>query len=212
MLNESPPRTAIRFQVCALLVVVGVAVWQAPNGNWDLGLFGILLLFALISHFTAVETSSRLKISGSFLALVLAMAFLYGTPPALMGAITICASWVTRRIPFHYFLNNLLTFTTFPLIGGIAVRYFEKTAGIVPSDSAFYLLVFSVFVLSLTLNFAMIAGYSSYVEAESFWRKARTALLPFLSSEFAAALLAVGVAYLYVQVGIAGSCCSASWC
>jgi putative nucleotidyltransferase with HDIG domain len=204
MLSESPPRTAIRFQVCALLVVVGVAVWQAPNGNWDLGLFGILLLFALISHFTAVETSSRLKISGSFLALVLAMAFLYGTPAALMGAITICASWVTRRIPFHYFLNNLLTFTTFPLIGGIAVRYFEKTAGIVPSDSAFYLLVFSVFVLSLTLNFAMIAGYSSYVEAESFWRKARTALLPFLSSEFAAALLAVGVAYLYVQVGIEG--------
>jgi putative nucleotidyltransferase with HDIG domain len=204
MRKDRPSRFVLGLQVAALIAVAGVAVWQAPNGNWDMGLFGMLLLFALISHFTAVETPSRLKISGSFLALVLAMAFLYGSPAALMGAITICASWIRGRVPLHYFLNNLLTFTTFPLIGGLAVHAIVGSSGVQPSDTGFYLLVFGIFVGALIVNFTMIAGYSAYAEGESFWRKARTALLPFLPSEFAAALMAVGVAYLYHQVGLAG--------
>jgi putative nucleotidyltransferase with HDIG domain len=204
MHKARPSKTVSTIQVVALLGVTAVAVWQAPNGNWDLGLFAMLLLFALISHFTAVETSSRLKISGSFLALVLAMAFLYGTPAALMGAITICVSWVRGRVPLHYFLNNLLTFMTFPLLGGIAVHQIVSSSGIQPSASGFYLLVFGTFVAALVVNFTMIAGYGAYVEADSFWRKARTALLPFVPSEFAAGLMAVGVAYLYYNVGLAG--------
>jgi putative nucleotidyltransferase with HDIG domain len=204
MRKDRPSRFVLGLQIAALIAVAGVAVWQAPNGNWDMGLFAMLLLFALISHFTAVETPSRLKISGSFLALVLAMAFLYGSPAALMGATTICVSWIRGRVPLHYFLNNLLTFTTFPLIGGIAVHAIESSSGVQPSDTGFYLLVFGIFVGALIVNFTMIAGYSAYVEGESFWRKARSALLPFLPSEFAAALMAVGVAYLYHQVGLAG--------
>ena len=50
----------------------------------------------------------------------------------------------------------------------------------------------------------MIAAYSCYLERSSFLDKVRVALLPLLPSELMAALMAVGVAYLYVQVGIAG--------
>jgi putative nucleotidyltransferase with HDIG domain len=50
----------------------------------------------------------------------------------------------------------------------------------------------------------MIASYSCYLDRSSFFSKVRTALIPLLPSELAAALMAVGVAYLYVQLGLGG--------
>ena len=44
----------------------------------------------------------------------------------------------------------------------------------------------------------MIATYACYLERSSFVEKVRTALIPLLPSELAAALMAVGVAFLYV--------------
>jgi putative nucleotidyltransferase with HDIG domain len=68
----------------------------------------------------------------------------------------------------------------------------------------FYVLVFATFLLALALNFSMIAADACYVWRTSFWGRVRTALIPLLPSELAAALMAVGVAYFYVQIGIAG--------
>jgi putative nucleotidyltransferase with HDIG domain len=50
----------------------------------------------------------------------------------------------------------------------------------------------------------MIASYTSYLDRSPFFGKVRAALIPLLPSELAAALMACGVAYLYVQVGLAG--------
>jgi putative nucleotidyltransferase with HDIG domain len=49
----------------------------------------------------------------------------------------------------------------------------------------------------------MIAGYSCYVERAPLLPKARRILPPVLPSELSAALLAVGIAYLYHRIGIA---------
>ncbi len=66
------------------------------------------------------------------------------------------------------------------------------------------MLVFATFLLALAINFSMIAAYACYLERSSFIDKVRTALIPLLPSELAAALMAVGVAFLYVQIGLAG--------
>ena len=76
--------------------------------------------------------------------------------------------------------------------------------GISNSEPAFYALIFAVFLLALAINFTMIASYSCYLDRSSFFLKVRTALIPLLPSELAAALMACGVAYLYVEVGLAG--------
>ena len=68
-------------------------------------------------------------------------------------------------------------------------------------DALFYLFVFGLFVVALAIDFILIAGYFSYVEGTSLWARARRALAPLLPSELASALLAVGVAYLYVELG-----------
>jgi putative nucleotidyltransferase with HDIG domain len=59
-------------------------------------------------------------------------------------------------------------------------------------------------VLALAVNFAIVAGYTSYEERSSFATKVRRGLLPVLPSELASALLTLGVAFAYVEVGTEG--------
>ncbi|HWN72291.1 MAG TPA: HD-GYP domain-containing protein [Solirubrobacterales bacterium] len=190
--------------VVGLLLAVGLALWRAEVANWDLPLFCILLGFSVFSDLTAISTTSKVKISGSFLALVLAMVFLGGTPAAVIGVLTILAGWFRWRDEGHFLLNNILTYATFPLVSGIAFHEIVDSGHVSQSDAAFYALIFAVFLLALAINFTMIASYSCYLDRSSFFAKVRTALFPLLPSELAAALMAVGVAYLYVQLGLAG--------
>ena len=96
-------------------------IWRGTDCNWDLALFAVLLAFSIFSDLTAVATESKVKVSGSFLALVVAMVFLGGTPAALIGVVAIldrlAAAGATRS---HYLLDNVLTYAIFPLVGGIA--------------------------------------------------------------------------------------------
>src|SRR6185312_8331010 len=58
-----------------------------------------------------------------------------------------------------------------------------------------------LFQIALAINFVMIAGYSAYIERATFKTKLRV-LPPVLPSEFASAMLAVAVAFIYHQIGI----------
>ena len=185
--------------------MVALAIWKAPEANWDLPLFAILLGFSIFSDLTAVDTQSRMRISGSFLALILAMVFLGGTPAALIGVISILIGWVRGREDGHYLLNNTLTYATFPLLTGVAFHGIvdrradqrRPSPGSTASSSG------SSWSRWRSTSL-MIASYACYLERSRFFDKVREALVPLLPSELAAALMAVGVAFIYNQIGIAG--------
>jgi putative nucleotidyltransferase with HDIG domain len=204
MENERPTRLNHALLSAALVAMVGIAIWQAPSANWDLSLFGILLGFSVFSDVMSIETESRLKISGNFLALVLAMVFLGGTPAAVIGIISILAGWLRWRESPHDLLVNSLTYLTFPLVVGIGFHEVLEATKITSAEPAFYVLVFGVFLAALAMNFAMVALDACYLERSSFVAKVRTALIPLLPSELAAALMAVGVAFIYNEIGLAG--------
>lgn len=197
-----PTRLAIAVMVCGLALTAVAAVLEAPQCNWDLGFFAVLLSFSVFSDLTAVPADSKVKVSGSFLALVVAMVFLGGTPAALIGVATILTGWLRWRDAWHYLLDNLLTYALFPLVGGIAFHQGITALGLTAADPTFYLCVFALFQLALALNFMMIASYGCYIERSSFSTKLRV-LPPVLPSEFASAMLAVAVAYIYHEIGIA---------
>ena len=203
MADKKSTRLAIGPMVLALVAVTAVAVWRAPECDWDLPLFTVLLAFSIFSYLTAVEAESKIKVSGAFLAIVLAMVFLGGTPAALIGVATTLVGWGARwRDEWHWLLNNVLTYAAFPLIAGIAFREVVTMGGVTPSDPVFYIAIFVLFQFALALNFVMTAGYRSYVERTSF--KSKLSLLPpVLPSEFASAMLAVAVAFIYHLIGIA---------
>jgi putative nucleotidyltransferase with HDIG domain len=202
MYDDRPTPRAIALQVGALLLVVAIAVYEAPQGNWDLGLLLVLFAFAAFSDLTAITTNAQLKISGSFLALVLAMVFLGGPPAALVGVLTILVGWLRWRDEPHDLLNNLVTYATFPLLGGLAFTTIADRADVQSSEPVFYVMVFVLFQVVLALNFVMTAGYGCYLERVPFREKLRV-LPPVLPSEFASAMLALAVAFIYHVIGIA---------
>jgi len=204
MENTRPTRLSTVLVAIGVVAVVAAAVWQAPNADWNLALFGILLGFSAFSDVMSIETESHLKISGNFLALVLAMVLLGGTPAALIGLISILAGWVRFREGLHDLLVNALTFMAFPLVVGVSFHELLDSTGVIPSDPAFYVLVFGAFVAALAINFSMIGAYTYYLERSPFIEKLRTVLIPLLPSELAAALMAVGVAFIYYEIGLAG--------
>src|SRR3954452_9569055 len=79
----------------ALAAASALAVTTAGAANWNLPLLASLFAFAVISDLWAIDTRAnpseqhRMLMSGSFLALVLAMLLLVGAPAALIGVGTI---------------------------------------------------------------------------------------------------------------------------
>ena len=201
MPEKQPSRLVMAAEVAGLISAAVIAVAAAPSANWDLSLMGVLMAFSLFSDLTAVSTP-RVKISGSFLSLVLAMVFLGGPPAALIGVVTISIGWLRWHDAPHDLFLNLFTYAAFPLIGGIAFHEVISSAGISESSPAFYALVFGLFQFSLALNFLMISGLDSLAEHTSFKAKFKV-LPPVLPSELASGMMAVGVAFIYEEVGIA---------
>jgi putative nucleotidyltransferase with HDIG domain len=198
-----PSRFVVTAELIGLGGAVALAILLAGDSNWNLALMLTLLAFSVVSDLRAAETGGQIKISGSFLALVLAMVFLGGSAAALIGVVTIAVGWLRWRDAAQNFLINVVTYAWFPLIGGLAFGAMRDASGLDPNDGFFYLLVLSVFVMALAINFTMIASWTCHMERNPFFAHVRKSLLPVLSSELAAATMAVGIAYLYQRVGLA---------
>lgn len=198
-----PGRTVNAVMALLLAAAGAVAIATAGSANWDLPLFVSLLAFAVVSDLLAIDTTAnpsanhRLLMSGSFIALVLAMVLLGGAPAALIGVATMAVGhlrWHERR---DLFLNNLVAYAWFPLMGGLL---FEATAP--PSDDPlYYALVAGVFFFALAVNFLAIAGYNCYLDGTSLREKAERALAPVIGWDMVAAALAVSMVYAYTELG-----------
>jgi putative nucleotidyltransferase with HDIG domain len=203
-MTERPTRLAIVIQLIALGVVAVVAVLRAGDGDWNLPLLGTLLVLGVASDLLRVEVRAyRIFVSASFLAIVLAAVLSGVTQAILIGLLTILASWARERYQRDYLLINLVTYGVFPLVAGLVFEAVSNANSIERGSDGFYLLVFAIFVISLAIDFVLIAGYSCYVERSRFSTKVRRALVPLLPSELASALLTVAVALAYVELGIA---------
>src|SRR5687768_7354148 len=128
----------------AVLLAVAVVVaaltssvddWQPP---W---LVAILLALALITDRFAVSHHGQ-RISGSFLALVLAMALLGPAPAAAIGVTAVLVDHLRARNPLPRLITNLATFATFPLVGGLLFEWAEPS--IDREGAGFPLLVLAV--------------------------------------------------------------------
>jgi putative nucleotidyltransferase with HDIG domain len=202
--KNRPTPLVTGIQAGGLLAALAAGLLTAGTANWDLPLFGILLIFSVFSDVTVIETKSRVKLSGSFLSIVLAMVLLGGPPAAVIGVATIAiGTFVNQRGAFHFLLNNLVTYAVFPLVGGLLFHAIITGFEITDSDAWYYVLIVALFQVALAINFVMAAGYRSYIERTPFSDTLKV-LPPVLPSEFASAILAVAVAFIYNRIGLAG--------
>src|SRR3954452_15116628 len=197
-----PTATAIWINAAILACAVVAAIFSSADANWDLPTLALLLAFAIASDLMAASIrAAKMKVSGSFLAIVVAMVLLGGSPAALVGVVMILAGWAKWRERGHYLLANLATFSLFPLVGGLFFVFLRDHYELAPKDTGFPILIAATFVVALAMNFTMAALYTRHMEGAGFVETARRALFPLLTSELVACVMAVGVAEIALNFG-----------
>lgn len=187
----------------ALCAAAGAAVLLSETADWQSWqLAALLLLLAIISDVLTVEVRS-VRISGSFLAIVLAMALLGPTPAAAIAVFSALIDALVSRIEWRKAVNNVANYATFPIVGGVLI---SLTVGNGSTSEAsglgFALAVLVVFMVTNFLNFAIVAFQNAMMGGHRFLTSVRTVYLTVLPSEFATGLLTAGVAFSYSRLGI----------
>src|SRR3954447_23437536 len=176
-----PSSTVIALNAAILGCAAVASALTSPDANWDLPMLGLLLVFAVASDLMAASIrSSKLKVSGSFLAIVVAMVLLGGAPAAVVGVLTIVAGWIKWREKPHYLLANLASYAAFPLIGGLLFAAIRDHYALQSGNTGFPILVFGTFVFALAMNFMMAALYTRHMDGSRVVDTARRALVPLL--------------------------------
>ena len=191
----------------AHLVMLGAAAGVAASASvatdWQ-PIELVLLLFVLSvgSEALTVEVK-RVRMSGSFLAIVLAMALL-GPAPAV--AIGVGSAVVDALLEWRGWLPaavNAATYAVFPLVGALLFILLGADPQTAHDDAlGFAAVVLVVFMLSNVLNFSLIAACAKVDRGTSFTGLFRTVYVNILPSEFATGLLTAGVAFSYSQIGV----------
>jgi putative nucleotidyltransferase with HDIG domain len=196
-------RFILLVEVPVLTAGAALAVVSSRAADWRPGYLVVLLLILAIGSEAMTIELRRVRMSGSFLALVLAMALLGPAPAAAIGATSVLVDDLVRRRSLRDALWNAMTFVAFPLIGGWIIRV--ATAGRAFGDEqalGFAALVGLVYMLMNATNFASVALYLKTVRGTSFresWQTVYVTVLPF---EFATALLTSAVAFSYSRIGV----------
>src|ERR1700761_8539066 len=182
-----------------LALALAIAAATSTAADWrPPGLVAVLLALAVVTDLFAVSHEGQ-RISGSFLALVLAMALLGPAPAVAIGVASVLADHVRARNPPARLLTNLAAFAAFPLVGALLVRWAD-----VPDRSGWFpLLVFGVFLVTNLLNFVIIAGDHAVHARVPLRGEFQAIFLPVLPSEVISGLLCALVAAVYVRTGVA---------
>jgi putative nucleotidyltransferase with HDIG domain len=190
-------------QAAVLTVAITAAVLLHEPADWrPTELVLLLFVLAVGSDMLTVEVRG-LRVSGSFLALVLAMALLGPAPAVAIGIGSIVLDAVVSKRPWHRALGNVVTYATFPLIGSVMVQVLMGDMAAGAEDAlSFAAIVLFVFMVTNTLNFAMIAAFLCARTEARFMDVARSSFIPVLPSEFATGLLTAGVAFCYGRIGV----------
>ncbi len=203
--QRRPGRVLIAAQIAAFAAAIALVILTAGTDDWDLPLMIGVLAFAIIGDLTHVKVgSSRLMVSGSFLGISLAIILMGPGPATVLSVLTIAIGWFGSREAPHYLRNNLLTFAWSPLIAGLFFHGVVAAAGTNPNSAPYYVFVFAAFVLSLGVNYVMIAGYQCYLDGSSFIDKTRETLAPLLGAELFSAMLTMAGAYIAARLGTIG--------
>jgi putative nucleotidyltransferase with HDIG domain len=185
------PRNHVNLVLAALAIVcAGTLVPQTSLGM-------ALMAIALASEAFTVQFRGA-RISGSFAALVLAMALLGPVPAAAIGVVAVIFDNLLTRRKWRELLWNAATFALFGLFGGWMLTLVGREDPI-----AFAACVVLVYLVTNALSFASVAAYlrlSGVLSLREAYSTVYRTMLPF---ELATSLLTAGVVFGYDRLGVA---------
>jgi diguanylate cyclase (GGDEF)-like protein len=199
--KRTPGHFVAAMQIGALLVLAVVVALTRHSYRWNFWPIAIITAFTIASEWTSVVAGGRLKVSGSGLGLMLAAVLFGGGPAAAVGVLSIAFSWFTTREQLHHFRNNLAVFAWHPFLTGVFFQGLVALTGAGTQSIVYYLLVFAAYLMLLTLNFVLVAGYSCYIDGTSLRQKTVDVFVPVLSAQLFSAMLTMAAVYLAIKLG-----------
>lgn len=192
-------RTLVAAQSIMLTTALVVVVLTSHAADWQpAGLVAFLAILAIASDAMAIETAS-MRLTGSFIAIVLAMVLLGPAPAVAIGLLTVAVDVPRLKDRPTALLANASTFAVFPLAGGLMARAL-KLDTVDGLDQAIG--VAAVFAAAFLLNFLLIAISHVWTDDVPLVGSITKILLPLLPSEGLGCALTVAAAATYRTVGI----------
>lgn len=193
-------RRVMAAQGLTLAGSVAVAAAVSPSGDWEPHeLVAVLAAFALASDAVPVPVG-RFRFSGGFVGIVLAMALLGPAPAVFIGILCAVVDGLRVRPPRPYLLNNLASYASFPLAGGVVLGALADAP-----PALFAVAVGVVAVLANLLNFVLVAGHAAALDPtrDALAPAIRRTWLPMVPWELATAVVIAIAVYGYATAGAA---------
>jgi putative nucleotidyltransferase with HDIG domain len=189
-------------QIVVLCAAITVSVMTSTAADWyPIELVVLLFILAVGSDLLTVEIRG-VRVSGAFLAIVLATALLGPAPAVAMGALSALVDAIISRRPWDKAFNNVVTWATFPLVGALMINALLGPEVPEGNELWFSGAVVLVFMTTNFLNFLMVAAFRRASYGHSIRRNFRSVYITVLASEFATGLLTAAVAYSYSGIGV----------
>lgn len=171
-----------------------------------------LLLVALLGALALLGDRLNSAIAGGVLstshtATVLAVCLLGPAPAVAFGVSVALVKSALRDLPPRDWLTNLVTQSFYPLAGWLLIsaligNVHDQADHKAITGISFGVVVFAVSLLTITVNFTLVAFNDSVEEGRSFVRQARESFIPLLPAHLAAGLLAGLLAVAYTNLGL----------
>ena len=206
---DHPISQKVYWALEALLLAgaIGGAVLLSHGNEWQpLPVVALVGGLALGAEWFTVTTRSGV-FSASMVALVMAMALLGPAPAVAAGLVAMIVSSGVRRLSASRWLNNLSTFAFFPFAGALTVRLLAGDVHDAANQHyiqsvTFGLIVFLAFLVTVVVNFAMVALDVRFDEGRSLRRQVTELFLPTLSGQLATGALATILVVAYTNLGL----------
>src|SRR3954466_4981336 len=104
-----------------LAAIVASVVFEPLTRPDGLQLVALFLALALASDAFAIQTDRGLDISGSLLAIVLAIALTGATGGVIVGTVSALVDSLRLRRPFPSVIGNVAGYALFPFVGGVVL-------------------------------------------------------------------------------------------
>ena len=205
--TQTKQRLFLLAEGVLLVAALGTTVLVSQAQEWSsLVLVGLLLSLTLIGQQLRVILRSQ-EVSAAFLALVLTMSLLGPAPAVCFGLIAIAMSSALRRVSVSWWLNNLTNYAVFPLAGGLMIRALigdvhDPLSHQLTQSITFALVVFGVFMITNTLNFAIVAVNVRVTKERSLRDQIREVLIPLMPGQIATGAVAAILAVAYTNLGL----------
>jgi putative nucleotidyltransferase with HDIG domain len=182
--------------------LIGAALTSHAEDWAPLPLVGLLFVLATGSEMLSVEIRD-LRLSGSFVSFVLAMALLGPAPATALATACALLDAAVSKQSLDKRLVNVATYAAFGAAGGLAMQFLVGDFNADLTDPVWFAAaVFGIFLAANTFNFALIATYAAIVFRVPV-AVLRGSYVTALPSQIATALLTAAVAFAYGHLGMA---------